>query len=424
MTTNITKHVQYPFNMMAKPIGPLCNLDCEYCYYLKKEKLFSHCGRSEFRMSDEVLRRYIQQYIASQPENTPEVIFGWQGGEPTLLGVEYFEKVLRLQKKYNQRNIVIRNALQTNGTLITDEMARFFKNNEFLIGVSIDGPEKLHDRYRKDRSGKGSFSSVMAGLEKLKRYDVDFNTLTVVQNDNSNYPVEVYQFLKEIGSRYLQFIPIVEPPLPASKRIAGKRSVDPLMWGKFLVSVFQKWIATDIHGISVQHFDVTLGQYLNMPSALCVHSKYCGKALVIEHDGNIYNCDHFVNPENYAGNIMKDDLADIVSSDKQVAFGMNKYDGLPQECLKCPYLPLCYGGCQKDRLVGGKNWLCDGYRYYYEKTFPVFSAMAQAVKYHRLPSEFRNFLRLTPEVMKQTGRNEPCPCLSGKKFKNCHGKNL
>jgi len=419
--------VQYPYNIICKPIGPVCNLQCDYCYYLKKEKIFSHQHRDDFKMSEEILDRFIQQYIASQPEDASEVVFGWQGGEPTLRGIEFFEHVLRLQEKYNSRKIKIINALQTNGTLITDEMAQFFKDNEFLIGLSIDGPERLHDHYRRDKDGKGSFPLVMRGLEKLKTYNVDFNTLTVVQDNNSIHPEEVYQFLTDIGSHYLQFIPIVEP-LSNSRKIVGKRSVEPLRWGSFLVSVFQKWLEHDIGTISVQNFDVTLGQYLGVPSSLCVHSQNCGKALALEHNGNVYSCDHFVDPKYFVGNIMKDELADIVSSDTQVAFGMSKHETLVQECLHCPYLPLCNGGCLRNRLLqqdgGKKNYLCEGYRYYYEKTSPVFSAMAQSIYHHDRAENYQAYLRLSPELMRSTQRNDLCPCLSGKKFKHCHGKNL
>ncbi len=419
------KQTEYPFNIITKPIGPLCNLRCAYCFYLTKEELFPHEKKKEFIMSPEIREEYIRQYIQTQPEGTREVVFGWQGGEPTLLGTDFFTEILRLQKKHNIRNVEIRNSIQTNGTLITDEMARFFKENDFLVGISIDGPEILHNKYRLDRAGRGSFTQVMGGMEKLKKHNVEFNTLTVVQDDNSQHPREVYQFLKESGSGYIQFIPIVEPHYGPGKKLAGERSVEPLQWGKFLTEVFQQWLISDIGKIFVQHFDLTLGQYMGQPSSLCVHSKYCGKALAIEHNGDIYSCDHFVRPENYLGNI-RDPLADMASSEKQVAFGMSKYDALPKECLACPYLPLCSGGCLKNRLVektGGKqNYLCQGYRYYYEKTSWVYAAMAQALQHREHASLYKKYLRFSPDMLKNINRNDPCPCLSGKKFKNCHGR--
>ncbi len=415
----------YPFNIISKPIGPLCNLHCDYCFYLSKEELFPGENRSDFIMSPEIREKFVKQYIQSQPEGTKEVVFGWQGGEPTLLPIDFYEDILRLQNKYNTKGLEIRNSLQTNGTLITDDMARFFKDHDFLIGVSIDGPEALHDRYRKDSAGHGSFRNVMAGIEKLKKHNVEFNTLTVVQDDNSMHPVEVYDFLKSIGSTYLQFIPIVEPDDSSSANIVGSRTVHPLQWGKFLTEVFKKWIASDIGEIFVQHFDLTLGQYLGQSSYLCVHSRYCGKAMAIEHNGDIYSCDHFVSPEYYLGNIAQP-LAEIVNTEKQVRFGKDKFEALPSECLSCPFLQLCYGGCPKNRLVqktgGMQNWLCEGYRYYYEKTYPVYTAMALSLQAGGIASQYRNFLQLPPSYTQDLTRNDPCPCLSGKKYKHCHGR--
>ncbi len=418
-----SKVSQYPFNLITKPIGPLCNLHCAYCFYLSKEELFFHEKKKEYIMSPKVLERYVKEYIQSQPPTAQEVVFAWQGGEPTLLGTGFFEDVLRLQKKHNIRNIKISNSIQTNGTLITDEMARFFKENDFLVGISIDGPEELHNRYRLNRSGKGSFHQVMAGIEKLKKHSVEFNTLTVVQDDNSKHPLEVYNFLKDAGSGYIQFIPIVEPSM--GRKPVGGRTVAPLDWGKFLTAVFQQWLKEDIGRIYVQHFDLTLGQYMGLPSSLCVHGKYCGKAMAIEHNGNVYSCDHFVTEENYLGNI-SDSLADIVNSEKQVRFGMDKYDALSKECLNCAYLPLCYGGCPKDRLVkktgGMQNWLCEGFYYYYDRTAAVYAAMAAALKNREPASFYKKYFRIPQEYARTINRNDPCPCLSGKKYKSCHGK--
>jgi uncharacterized protein len=421
----MNKKVNYPFNILAKPFGPICNLYCSYCFYLKKETLFPHENRSDFAMKPEILESFIRQYIEAQPEGEKEVTFGWQGGEPTLLGVDFFRNVVKLQKKYNVRGLTVKNGLQTNGTLITDEFAKFLKEEDFLVGISIDGPEYLHNKYRLDREGKGSFSRVMAGLENLKKNNVDFNTLTVVQNDNSKHPFEVYRFLKDVGSTFLQFIPIVEPDNGQTKKLVSKRTVSPEDWGTFLVAVFQDWIKEDIGNIYVQHFDLILGLYIGEPASLCVHSKYCGKALAIEHNGNMYSCDHFVSPDTYLGNI-SGSLAEIVEGEKQQRFGKNKFDLLPEECLVCPYLSLCYGGCPKDRLIAGRkgklNWLCEGYKYFYETTAPVFSAMAAALKHHRPASTYKDYFCLPPSLLSKIGRNDPCPCLSGKKLKNCHGQ--
>jgi len=415
----------YPFNFITKPIGPLCNLNCSYCFYLSKDELFHHENRKDYAMSPEILELYTKQYIQSQPEGTKELIFSWQGGEPTLLSMDFYKMALDLQKKYNPGNMTISNSLQTNGTLITDEMAQFFKDNNFLIGISVDGPEKLHNKYRMDRAGKGSFARVMAGMEKLKKHNVDFNTLTVVQNDNSRHPEEVYEFLRDAGSGFIQFIPIVEPETKAGKPSVSEKTVPSLQWGEFLTKVFQNWLQNDIGNIFVQHFDLTLAQYMGEPASLCVHSKYCGKAMAMEHNGNIYSCDHFVTPENFLGHVTSP-MTETAGSEKQRTFGKNKFDALPQECLECQFLPLCYGGCPKDRLIkknsGMQNWLCEGFQYYYQKTYPVYLAMSSALRNREHASHYRKFLHIPPEYIKGISRNEPCPCLSGKKYKNCHGK--
>jgi len=416
--------MNYPYNFITKPIGPLCNLNCSYCFYLSKEQLFHHKTSKEYIMSPEILELYTKQYIQSQPEGTKEVIFSWQGGEPTLLSLDFFRTAFELQNKYKPENMTVRNSLQTNGTLITDEMAQFFKENNFLIGISIDGPERLHNRYRQDRDGKGSFSRVMDGIEKLKKHNVDFNTLTVVQDDNALHPEEVYRFLKEAGSGFIQFIPIVEPVLKSGRYTVSEKTVPSLLWGEFLTRVFQDWLQKDIGTVFVQHFDLTLAQYMGEPASLCVHNKYCGKALAMEHNGDIYSCDHYVNPENHLGHISMP-LPETAGSAKQVTFGMNKYDTLPRECLDCRFLPLCYGGCPKDRLIkkasGMQNWLCSGFKYYYEKTYPVYLSMAAALRNREHASLYKKYFRIPPEYLKGVNRNDLCPCLSGKKFKNCHG---
>ncbi len=409
---------------MAKPTGPLCNLHCAYCFYLSKEELFTHEKRNDFIMTPEVRELFIQQYIQSQPEGVKEVVFGWQGGEPTLLGLDFFRDVIRLQKKYNTRGIEIHNSIQTNGTLLTDEYVRFLKDHGFLVGISIDGPESLHNRYRLDRLGKGSFSQVMKGIEILKKQGAEFNTLTVVQDNNSLYPLEVYDFLAAIGSRYLQFIPIVEPAEPGSRIPVGKRSVRPLEWGKFLTAVLHRWAEKDIGTIFVQHFDVTLGQYAGLPSPICVHGKYCGKAMAIEHDGTIYSCDHFVSPEYRIGSVTQP-LAEVIMSDRQIRFGLDKFDTLPQECLECRFLTLCFGECPKNRVIpksgGMQNWLCEGYRYFYEQSEYLFSAMSQSLRYGEDAGQFRKYMKIPDSILHNIARNDPCPCLSGKKYKHCHG---
>ncbi len=405
---------------MAKPIGPLCNIRCEYCFYLSKEELFGHKNLSEFTMREDVLETYISGYIQAQSEGTAEITFAWQGGEPTLLPESFFEKAVELENKYARPGMKVLNAFQTNGTLVSRSRAEWFAANDFLVGISIDGDEELHNRYRKDREGGGTFQAVMKGLENLKAAGVEFNTLTVVQSDNGDYPERVYDFLKSIGSVYLQFIPIVEPGSPVSER-----SVGPEPWGSFMTGIFDCWVKADIGKVFVQQFDTLLGLHAGYPSSICVHAETCGNAMAIEHDGSVYSCDHYVFPEFRLGNVMDEDLAEIVSSPFQVKFGNDKRDALPEKCRSCPYLRLCNGACPKDRLVetesGKLNWLCEGYYALFEHTEPHFKAMVQALNRRMPASEFRRFFIV--DEGNRPGRNESCPCGSGRKFKACHGGN-
>ena len=409
-----------PIHVMAKPIGPICNIRCEYCFYLSKEELFSHQRRSDFAMREDVLETFIRQYVEAQPEGTPEVTFAWQGGEPTLLPQAFFEKAVEFEEKYARPGMTIRNAFQTNGILISRARAKWLAANDFLIGISIDGPEDLHNRYRIDRAGQGTFRDVMAGLENMKAEGVEFNTLTVVQSDNGNHPDRVYDFLKSIDSRFFQFIPIVE-------RMPGggvtSRSVRPAQWGSFMTGVFNRWVRSDIGEIFVQHFDMLLGLHAGYPSSLCTHAQTCGNALAVEHDGTVYSCDHYVFPDYRQGNIMEEPLVQIAAKGAQIKFGNDKRDTLPDKCRECPHLKLCWGACPKDRIIdvaGGKlNWLCEGWYALYEHTAPHFQAMTAALSRRRPASDFRYFFRISPD--KRPGRNDPCPCGSGRKFKVCHG---
>ncbi len=415
------KRCTAPYNLILKPIGSVCNLRCEYCYYLEKYQIVMGADEKSQVMSDELLERMTREYIESQPISAQEVVFSWQGGEPTLLGIPFFEKALQMQEKYRREDMKILNALQTNGTLITPEFARFFRDNNFLIGISIDGPEDLHNRYRKNAEGKGSFAAVMGGLENLKSQGAEFNALTVVQKDNGNHPEEIYDFLKEIGVVHMQFIPIVETE---GNKIGG-RSVTPAQWGNFLQRVFDRWLAGDIGQIYVQHFDLMLSHYMGYPPSLCVHSPTCGRALALEHNGNLYSCDHFVDPEHLLGNIADTPLTEMVDSEKQRTFGKMKQDGLPLKCQNCNFLHLCYGGCLRNRLPApdrenSLNYLCEGYSHFYAHTKPYFEAMERALSNREFARDFVKYL--DPKLFLHVGRNDPCPCGSGKKFKHCHGK--
>ncbi|MEX0331899.1 MAG: anaerobic sulfatase maturase [Puniceicoccaceae bacterium] len=416
----VEQRASQPFHIMTKPIGPKCNLDCQYCFYLEKEMLFGDGER--WKMNDATLEAYIKRYIEAQPADP--ITFAWQGGEPTLCGVDFFEKVVRWQKQYGQGR-QIDNAFQTNGTLLDDEWCSFLKREKFLVGLSIDGPRELHDAYRVDRKGRGTFDEVMRGLEFLKKHKVDFNTLTCVNRANQDKGPEVYAFLKGIGSRYLQFIPIVERlPDEEAKRLGlwystpprfseeddnlnapvTEWSVQPKAYGRFMWSIFKRWVQHDVGRIYVQLFDVALGKWANVPGGLCVFEEECGRAMAIEHDGSLYSCDHYVYPEFKLGNINGQSMTELVESDQQKAFGRAKKSSLPQYCRDCEVRFACNGGCPKQRFIltpddePGLHYLCSGYKFIFTKMDPYMKAMAglyhqrqspagvmQLIKQKRLP---------------------------------------
>ncbi len=445
-----------PFHMMAKPIGPICNLDCSYCFYLEKEDMYPD-AENHFKMGDQTLDAFVRSYIEGQPKFTSEVTFAWQGGEPTLLGIPFFEKAIQLQQKYAPKGTTINNAFQTNATLIDDDWAIFLKKNNFLVGVSVDGPKEIHDQFRFYKSKVGSFDNVYRGIQKLIEHNVEFNTLTVVHKQNSEHPKEIYDFLKSIGSTFFQFIPIVEHNLTehggknqigAQNQLGkkyqlmdnvglGERSLKPEQWGKFLNTIFDRWLeCDDIGKIYVQHFDLMLSMVYGMPSTLCVHGKTCGTAVAIEHNGDVYSCDHFVNEDYHIGNVNKDKCEDIIFSEKQKKFGNDKFDTLPRECLDCNYLKYCHGACPKDRILktsdgeDGLHYLCKGYKDFYKHTIPTFEKMAQCLQMKVPASEYKNLDSIKEQQNKvfneindaQAKRNKLCPCGSKKKFKHCCGK--
>jgi uncharacterized protein len=399
------------FMVMAKPIGPICNLNCTYCYYLEKEKLYQ--GKGSYRMSDEVLEEYIRQFIEHQ--EVPTVTFTWQGGEPTLLGLDFFEKAVELQKKYKGGKKV-ENSFQTNGTRLTEDWVRFFRKNNFLVGISIDGPEQIHDKYRKTKSGKPTHQEVMKGIRLLKRYQVEFNTLSVVNDANMNKPLEVYRFLKKIGSGYQQYIPIVERRAegepedgltlvhPGSEEAAHLTdwSVRARQFGQFMITIFDEWVRNDVGRVFVQLFDVTLANWVGAPPGLCVFAETCGEAAVMEHNGDMYTCDHFVYPEFYLGNILETPMGDMMASKKEIQFGKDKRDTLPRQCLRCEVRFACHGGCPKGRIATtadgepGLNWLCEGYKAFFEHVKPYMDFMANELAHERAPANIMNAMYLFP----------------------------
>ncbi len=445
-----------PFHIMTKPIGPICNLNCSYCFYLRKEKYFpQHHRAADFRMDDATLRTYIRNYIAAQPG--AEVSFAWQGGEPTLLGLDFFKRVVEYQRQFLPPGKRIHNALQTNGTLLNDAWCRFFAEQRFLIGLSLDGPRELHDRYRVTRGGKPTFDEVMRGLQLLKTHRAEFNTLTVVHRDLAHHPREVYEFLRAQGSGFMQFIPLVERVATGTKELVGPAplkiwvpqsevapwSVEPLQFGLFLSDIFDQWVRRDVGRVYVQTFDVQLGIWAGQGSGLCVFSETCGNALAMEHTGDVYACDHFVFPQFRLGNIHDTPLKDLVESPVQRKFGRDKRDTLPAYCRRCDVRFACNGECPKNRFAitpdgePGLNYLCPGYKHFLHHIRPAMQTMAQLLRQGRAPAEIMQILawregrlshpprpleapppRLAPQGV---GRNDRCPCGSGRKFKKCCG---
>lgn len=398
---------QRRFHVMAKPTGSACNLDCSYCFYLHKEHLLQQEKR--YYMSDETLENFIRQYIDGQ--DGEQVVFSWQGGEPTLMGLEFFHKVVKFQQQYQKPGQRIENDLQTNGILINDAWAEFLKANHFLVGLSIDGPRELHDRYRITRSGKPTFDKVMAGVDALKRHGVPFNALVTVNRTNARFPLEVYRFVtRELGATYVQFNPCVEPvdftqtaphfwrddsiPTVGSRRarpgdldaIVTDWSVDPDEWGRFLIATFEEWVNNDLGRVQVNLFETAVAQMMGLPAQICTTAEFCGKGLAVEKNGDVFSCDHYVYPEYQIGNITDNSLARMAFSERQQAFGMGKCDTLPQQCRQCPYLKLCHGECPKNRLVlttdgeAGLNYLCPGIKAFFNYAEPILAGIVTLVK--------------------------------------------
>ena len=406
------------FHAMVKPTGAICNLDCTYCYYLHKEQLLG--SNSKFRMSDEILETHIRQYIEAQRGD--EVVFSWQGGEPTLLGVEFFEKVVALEKKYQRPGQYIENDLQTNGTLLNDEWYSFLRKNKFLIGLSIDGPQELHDRYRVNKGGKPTFDKVFAAGLQLQKHGIPFNTLTVVNRVNAKKPLDVYRFLtRELRPRQLQFIPCVEPkvftntapqkwdtaalPLQDSPAahpgspdaVVTDWSVDPDDWGYFLCKVWDDWYRRDYGNVHVNLFETAVAQWMGRDSQLCIYSEFCGKGVAVEHDGSVYSCDHYVYPEYNLGNIAETHESRMVFSEGQKKFGFAKRDDLPQQCRQCKYKFACWGECPKNRLIRtrdgqpGLNYLCSGLLKFWQHIDPDMKVILQRVEQAGIPANLPNF---------------------------------
>ncbi len=384
-----------PFHILSKPIGPLCNLDCEYCFYLDKTDYYPET--KQFDMGDTTLEAHVKNYIESQPVGCREVTFGWQGGEPTLRGLDFFRQAVALQQKHARPGMKIINTLQTNGVLINDNWAAFLKQHEFLVGISIDGDEELHDHYRKTRSGKGSYRQVVQGLQMLQKHQVDTNVLTVIQNHNGDHGKRVYRHLKQLGVRFIQFIPIVEPE---KGKGVSERSVSPAQFGQFMVDVFEEWRKGDIGKVYVSHFDNALGMHLGMPSSICVHAPQCGENLVVEHNGDVYSCDHFVYPEFKLGNINQRDYPDLIETPIQQQFSTRKPIGSQTHCQRCDQRSLCHGACPAQRIdengelsISAKHYLCEGYYQLFSHLRPYLEAMGRCLQRGLPPLYYARFMR-------------------------------
>jgi len=391
-------------HIVAKPIGPACNLNCDYCFYLEKQALY---GNGEgCLMSDDVLATFVSNYIESQP--TPVVEFVWQGGEPTLMGLDFFKRVIDLQRPYvNQKTIT--NSLQTNGTMLDNAWCRFLKQHDFMVGLSLDGPREIHDRYRKDRQGEGSFDDVMRGLKFLQTHGVNYNIMASVGRETARYPLEVYRFFKGIDVEFIQFVPIIERlPSVAEKKLgftlASPSALDteevnneitdwtvvPEEYGEFLIAIYEDWIRNDVGTTFVMNFEWVLNAWIGNPSPVCIHAKQCGRSLVIEHNGDLFACDHYVYPQYLLGNILSDDLSEMVAASLQTGFGASKETALPRWCQECEVLPACQGGCPKHRFERtsysepGLHYLCAGYRKFFTHIRKYLHAMATLLE-HGLP---------------------------------------
>jgi len=399
------------FQIFAKPVGAICNLDCKYCYYLEKEHLFSK-GES-LRMADDLLEEYIVQQIAASAQD--EISFSWHGGEPTLLGLDYFEKIVTLQHKHRPPDRIISNGIQTNGTLLDEKWCRFLKREKFTVGLSLDGPRNLHDSYRVTKGQEPTHREVMRGYNLLRQYRIPSDLLCVVHAQNVHHPLDVYRFFKQIKAQYIGFLPLVER---STDGVVSERSVSADALGSFLCTIFDEWLQQDIGRVMVQMFEEVARTAMGQEHALCIFRQSCGDVPVIEHNGDFFSCDHFVTEEHRLGNIRQVALLELLESMQQRAFGQAKWDRLPGYCRACEVLDLCHGGCPKDRFLQtedgepGLNYLCAGYKQFFKHTQPFSNELA-------IQSRLQQPQPQEPKVKTKTGRNDPCPCGSGRKYKNC-----
>lgn len=404
------------FQVFVKPVGAACNLACRYCYYTSKSDLYPDGEPS--RMSDRVLEEYIAQHFDACSD--PVVRFSWHGGEPTILGLDYFRRIAAIQRKHQPRGVAVANGIQTNGTLLDEDWCRFLATEGFTVGLSLDGPQQMHDRYRLTRTGESSHERAMCGYRLLRQHGVPTEILCVVNAGNVEHPLAVYRFFKEIGASFLSFLPLVERE-PDSPGGVSKRSVPSEAWGAFLCTVFDEWGTQDIGWVKVQIFEEAARPAFGQEHTLCVFRTVCGGVPVVERNGDFYSCDHFVDAEHRLGNILSTPLAQLLDDARQKAFGQAKLDALPRCCRECEVLAMCHGGCPKDRFLvspegePGLNYLCDGYRRFFNHCRPFVAEVAALWRRQQMPPSSAT---VAPRHAK-IGRNDPCPCGSGRKYKNC-----
>jgi len=425
---------QLALRVIARPIGPLCNFRCDYCDYLEKEALYPES--ENWRMSDETLEAYVRQYVEAQPEAVQEIDFTFQGGEPTLMGLNFFRRVVELQKKYVPPGRRVHNTLQTNGVLLDDHWCEFLREHDFLVGLSIDGPINLHDTYRRDKQGRRTFDEVARAMRRLFRHGVEFTALCCVHCANGEHPVRVYRFLRDSGIQSIRFIPVVErlsdtrvegtTPGTGPESPVSERSVDPKQFGRFLIGVFDEWVRNDVGRVFVRDFDQALAAWTGLGARLCIYTEECGRSIVVEHNGDLYSCDHFVDAEHRLGNIHEAPIKKLASAPRQKQFGRDKRAKLPKCCRRCEVLFACNGACPKDRFINtpdgepGLNYLCEGYKMFFTHIAPSMKFMADELRAGRPAGGVMHHLRAQREhVRKPADGNGPCPCGSGKKYKDC-----
>jgi len=415
-----------PFSLLVKPASYGCNLRCKYCFYLKKKELFG----TKHMMTDEVLEKMISSFMQLP---LPNYSFGWQGGEPTLMGLDFYKRVITFQQKYGRNGVTVSNGLQTNGTMLDDQWCEHLAKYKFLVGISVDGPKKIHDLNRLTTNGLGSHQMVMDGIDALKRHNVEYNVLTLVSSANIKHPLMIYNYLKDIGVNYHQYIECIE--FDANNQLTGF-SVTAEQWGEFLCTLFDEWYSKDVFSISVRLFDSILTKLVDGFANACAFGTDCRQYLVVENNGNIYPCDFFVNPELKLGNIMEDSWENMLNSKIYETFGMKKSQW-NQKCSNCKFLKFCNGCCQKNRPTKGDDptqlsVLCEAWEMFYQHTMPRFKELANRIKKDRKIAEEQEKMRNAAMIAAQrkmtgnnnkVGRNDPCTCGSGKKFKKCCGRN-